>query len=197
MLENIDFLLKIIALIISFCNLIGYLKKGRDYLGGTNKPSANLLNEVIENEHIGIQQRNTAIRQLKKEYFYRATGLFIEDEKKRNMIMQLSEDSDGELPLFYFKSAYRFLDFSTGKIQVTLSEKDKRTDKRQKISSVVLLVIGTILLCGLVAVGKYQIMPIFTSVGCWGLALLVYMETVGFWRAQQIDNYLSKNQSVN
>ncbi len=179
MLESLELLVKAIAIIGS---LIAAFIKAYHYLDKINKPSADLLNEVITNENIGNQQRNTAIRQLKKEYFYRATGLFIEDEKKRNMIMQLSENSDGELPLFYFKNAYRFLDFSTGKMQVKLSKKDKKSDKRQKILSFLLLALGTVLLMIIAITGKYQIMSIFTAVGCWVLAMIVYMDTAGMPR---------------
>ncbi len=157
------------------------------------KPDKEVLNEIITNEYSETQLKHTANRLLQKEYFYQISGLYLEDSKKRNLIMRLNRESEGKLPLFYFKRAYRFLEFEENNVAVVISKKDERADKIQKISSMLLLSLAMLFM--VIWVITKQIgsnMPYQLSIffGLMFLAIVVYVDTFKLWSAKEIEKYL-------
>ncbi len=167
----------------------------QNFIEQFGKPSTSLLNEIAENKFVDNQLKNTAIRQLRKEYFYKFTKLYIEDARKRSLLMELSENSNGKLPLFHFRRAYRFLEFKEDGIKVKIPKWIKWADKVNKFFSLFLLISGIfILLVAFLAIynfglSKETLSILLSGLILWLLALYAYINTFHIWSAEYIEKY--------
>ncbi len=181
--------MEIISLIKYLSSLFGLYQK----VERIGKPDKEVLNEIITNKYSETQLKYTANRLLQKEYFYQMSGLYLEDSKERNIIMRLNRESEGKLPLFYFKRAYRFLKFEENSVAVVISKKDEKADKRQKISSIFLLSLSLLFMVVLVItkqIGLNMLYQLSIILGLMFLAIVIYIDTFKLWSAKEIEKYL-------